>query len=139
MFWIVVGCCPVRCRMLNGISSPHPLDAACTHHQKCLMCCAMLCLVSQSCLTLCNPTGCSPPGSSVHVDSPGKNTGVGCHASSRGPSQHRDQTRSPALQADSLLSELPGLWPLPSNFWVGGAKGPQLRTIALRSITVPTF
>ena len=23
---------------------------------------------------------CSPPGSSVHVDSPGKNTGVGCHA-----------------------------------------------------------
>ena len=24
--------------------------------------------------------GCSPPGSSVHGDSPGKNTGVGCHA-----------------------------------------------------------
>ena len=23
---------------------------------------------------------CSPPGSSVHRDSPGKNTGVGCHA-----------------------------------------------------------
>jgi len=23
---------------------------------------------------------CSPPGSSVHGDSPGKNTGVGCHA-----------------------------------------------------------
>ena len=23
---------------------------------------------------------CSPPDSSVHVDSPGKNTGVGCHA-----------------------------------------------------------
>ena len=23
---------------------------------------------------------CSPPGSSVHEDSPGKNTGVGCHA-----------------------------------------------------------
>ena len=22
---------------------------------------------------------CSPPGSSVHGDSPGKNTGVGCH------------------------------------------------------------
>ena len=26
------------------------------------------------------PMDCSPPGSSVHVDSPGKNTGVGCHA-----------------------------------------------------------
>ena len=30
--------------------------------------------------TLCNPTDCSPPGSSVHRDSPGKHTGVGCHA-----------------------------------------------------------
>ena len=40
----------------------------------------MLCLVIQSCLTLCNPVDCSPPGSSVHGDSPEKNTGVGCHA-----------------------------------------------------------
>ena len=34
----------------------------------------------QSCLTLCNVMNCSPPGSSVHGDYPGKNTGVGCHA-----------------------------------------------------------
>ena len=27
---------------------------------------------------------CSPPGSSVHGDSPGKNTGVGCHALPQG-------------------------------------------------------
>ena len=27
---------------------------------------------------LCGPMDCSPPGSSVHRDSPGKNTGVGC-------------------------------------------------------------
>ena len=40
----------------------------------------VLCLVAQSCLTLCDPMDCSPPGSSVHWDSPGKNTGVGCHA-----------------------------------------------------------
>ena len=33
-----------------------------------------------SCSTLCNPVDCSPPGSSVHGDSPGKNTRVGCHA-----------------------------------------------------------
>ena len=39
----------------------------------------MLCLVAQSCLTLCDPQDCSSPGSSV-LDSPGKNTGVGCHA-----------------------------------------------------------
>ena len=39
-----------------------------------------LCLVTQSCPTLCNPMGCSPPGSSVHEDSAGKNIGVSCHA-----------------------------------------------------------
>ncbi|CAI9160615.1 unnamed protein product [Rangifer tarandus platyrhynchus] len=39
-----------------------------------------MCLVTEPCLTVCNPTDCSPPGSSVHGDSPGKNTGVGCHA-----------------------------------------------------------
>ena len=33
----------------------------------------------QSSLTLCDPMDSSPPGSSVHGDSPGKNTGVGCH------------------------------------------------------------
>ena len=27
---------------------------------------ALLCLVAQSCTTLCNPIDCSPPGSSVH-------------------------------------------------------------------------
>ena len=34
----------------------------------------------QSCPTLCDPMDCSPPGSAVHGDSPGKNTGVGWHA-----------------------------------------------------------
>ena len=38
-----------------------------------------VCLVAQSCLTLCDPMGCSPPGSSVHGDSPDKDTGVGCY------------------------------------------------------------
>ena len=33
----------------------------------------------QSCLTLCNPIDISPPGSPHPWDSPGKNTGVGCH------------------------------------------------------------
>ena len=35
--------------------------------------------VSQSCPALCDPMDCSPSDSSVHGDSPGKNTGVGCH------------------------------------------------------------
>ena len=41
---------------------------------------AVLCLVAQSHLPLCDPMDCSLPGSSVHGDSPGKNTGVRCHA-----------------------------------------------------------
>ena len=45
-----------------------------------IMCCAVLCLVAQSCSTLCDSMDRSPPGSSVHADSPGENTGVGCHA-----------------------------------------------------------
>ena len=36
-------------------------------------------LVAKSCPTLCDPMDCSLPGSFVHGDSPGKNTGVGCH------------------------------------------------------------
>ena len=108
----------------------------------------MLCLVTESCPTLCHPVDCSPPGSSVLGDSPGNNTGVGCHALlqgifptqgsnsgllhcswifyhlghqvspwilewvaypfSSGSSQPRNQTGSPALQADSLPAELPG-------------------------------
>ena len=33
----------------------------------------------QSCPTLCDPIDGSPPGSPLPWDSPGKNTGVGCH------------------------------------------------------------
>ena len=39
-----------------------------------------VCLVSQSYPTLCDPMNYSLLGSSVSGDSPGKNTGVGCHA-----------------------------------------------------------
>ena len=40
----------------------------------------MLSLVAQSCLTLCDPMVCSLSGTSAHGDSPGRNTGMGCHA-----------------------------------------------------------
>ena len=36
-------------------------------------------VVSNSSRTVAHPMGCSPRGSSVRGDSPGKNTGVGCH------------------------------------------------------------
>ena len=40
----------------------------------------VLVLVAQSCPALCNPMDCSQPGSSVHGDSPGKHTRLGCHS-----------------------------------------------------------
>ena len=43
--------------------------------------CMCVCVKSlQSCLTLFDPKDCCPLGFSVHGDSPGRNTGVGCHA-----------------------------------------------------------
>ena len=69
----------------------------------------MLCLVAQSWPSLCNAMDCSPPGFSVHGDSPGKNIGVGCHALLQGnPPNSGIKPRSPALQANSLLLEPPG-------------------------------
>ena len=35
--------------------------------------------ITQVCSTLCDFMDCSPPGTSVHGDSPGKNTAVDCH------------------------------------------------------------
>ena len=59
----------------------------------------------QSCPTLRDPMDCSPPGSSVHRDSPGKNTGVACHALLTDLPNLGIKPRSPALQADSFPSE----------------------------------
>ena len=47
----------------------------------------------QSCLIVCNSMDCSPTRLPWPCDSPGKNTGVGYHTSSRGSSQPRDQTQ----------------------------------------------
>ena len=64
-----------------------------------------VCLVTQSCPTLCDPMDNSQLGSSVHGDSPGKNTGVGCHAQPGDLSNPGIESRSPTLKADSLPSE----------------------------------
>ena len=72
-------------------------------------CSAVLCLVTQSCLTLCKLMDSSPPGSSLPWDSPGKNTGVGCHALLQGNLPNSGiKPSSPILQADSLPTEPPG-------------------------------
>ena len=64
-------------RLLKKLSFISRLGLNCTLDFFLSMCVS---LVSQSCLTLCNPMDSSLPGSSVHGDSPGKNTGVGCHS-----------------------------------------------------------
>ena len=58
--------------ILQSLTMSAPTSLPC-HHL------AVLCLVAQSCPTLCNPMKCMP-GSSIHGDSSGKNTGVSCHA-----------------------------------------------------------
>ena len=64
-------------------------------------------LVTQCCPTLCNPMNCSPPGSSVRKIVQARILEWVAIPFSRGSSQHTDQTRSPALQVDSLSSEPP--------------------------------
>ena len=48
----------------------------------------------QSCLTVCDPMDCSLPGSSVHGDSPGRNTEVSFHSLLQGifPTQGLNQS-----------------------------------------------
>ena len=68
---------------------------------------------------------CSLPGSCVHGDSPGKNTGVGCPPPGDLPNPVIE-LRSPALQADSLPYELP--------VWIGIPK-----LIAMYTLNVYKF
>ena len=50
-----------------------------------------VCLVTESCLTLCNPMDCGPPGSSVYGIFQARILERVAMPSSRGSSQHRDQ------------------------------------------------
>ena len=65
--------------------------------------------VGHPCPNPYDPIDCSPPGSSVHGDSPGNNTGVGCHAILQGNLPNAGiEPRSSALPVDSLPSEPSG-------------------------------
>ena len=77
---------------------------------------AMLCLVAQLCLTLCDPTDCSPPGSSVHGVLQARILEWVAMSSSGDLSNPGIKPRSPTLQADSLPTEPPGK---PNNTGVG--------------------
>ena len=69
-----------------------------------------MCLVTQLCLSLCDPMDYNPPGSSCSWDSSGKNTGVACHFLLQGMDLPNPgiKPRFPTLKADSLLTEPPG-------------------------------
>ena len=94
LFWVI----------LIFFFSTHSCNDGFTHEHVCVFCLAFIssqkkygkyevsnitehetksvwvCLVAQSCPILCDPMDCSLPSSSIHGDSPGKNTAVGCHA-----------------------------------------------------------
>ena len=78
----------------------------------------MLCLylVTQLCMTLCNPMDCSPPGSSVHGIFQARILEWVSMPSSRESSHPGIKPRSPTLQANSWLSEPLGK---PKNTRVG--------------------
>ena len=72
----------------------------------------LCCLKSlQSCLTLCYPMDCSPPGSSVHGILPARILEWVAMPSSRGSSQPRDPTRiscSSCIAGEFFTAEPPG-------------------------------
>ena len=65
-------------------------------------------LLTQLCPTLCDPMDCTLQAPLSMGCSRQEYWSVGSHSLLQGSSQPRDQTKSPALQADSLLSEPPG-------------------------------
>ena len=106
----------------------------------------MLGLIAQSCLTLCDTMDSSLPGSSVHRDSPGKNTGVGCHAFLQGifltqesnqgllhcrwiPYQlsHHGSPQSQAMDTQTSRTSTSQSWELVrAQGGLGGGPGPRL-------------
>ena len=89
-----LGSSPKRSQSFSGVGSPEwaysawylkdcktTVNCCCDEEMlvtsEALLC---LCLLTQSCPTVYHPTDCSPSRSSVHGDSPGKNTGMGFHA-----------------------------------------------------------
>ena len=67
-----------------------------------------MCLVTQSCLTLCNPSDCCPPGSSVHGVSSSKEYWSGLSSPPGDLPNPGIKPWSPTLQAYSLPAEPPG-------------------------------
>ena len=63
-----------------------------------------MCLVTQSCLTLCNHMNCIPPGSSVYGILKAKIVEWVAMLSSRGSSQPRDRTQASRIEGRFFTS-----------------------------------
>ena len=78
--------CAYMCVSVCYVVCVHLYESMCVWYMHVCVCVCvvvvmcLLCLVTQLRPTLGNPMDCSPPGSSVHGESPGKDTGVSCHA-----------------------------------------------------------
>ena len=70
--------------------------------------CWMKVLVAQSCLTLCNPMDCRPPGSSVHGIFQARILDWAAISFSRGPSWPRNQTHVSCTAGRFFTTEPPG-------------------------------
>ena len=68
-----------------------------------------VCSVTQSCLTLCNPMDCSPPGSSVHGILQARILEWVAIPFSRGSSWHRDRICVSCIAGGFFLPESPGI------------------------------
>ena len=77
--------------LLKRLSLPHYIFLP--HLSEIRHPCTVLCLVSQSCLTLCDPMDCSPPGSLLMGILLARILEWVAMASSRGSCQPRDQTQ----------------------------------------------
>ena len=82
-------------------------------------------LVAQSCLTLCDPMDCGPPGSSVHGILQARILGWVAISFSRGSSQFRHQTGVSCIAGRFFTSEPPreslvkSVWSWPSKIVLG--------------------
>ena len=94
----------LKAKVYSGLSLPEGHDGAHRRTTDCsVWCFAILCVGSgtQSCLTLCTPMDCRPPGSSVHDVFQARLLEWLAIFSSRVSSWPRDQTQSPASPARS--------------------------------------
>ena len=99
-----LNCVPQNCYLDIPAPVPQEVTVFGDKHFTCMRARSLL-----SCQTLCNSMDCSPPGSSVHGILQARILEWVAMPSSRGSSQPRDRTMSPALAGMFFTTEPPAL------------------------------